>query len=256
MKLTKNIKLLSDPQANYKANKNIKLNNETYFLSFAHSDISGHNVCPMANKLIAKENNPKKSNCSSVCVGYNGNAQTFPNVMKSRIKKTKMFFEDRQNFMNALVKEIHMAIDRSNKKGFEASFRLNSYSDINWEKIKINKFGNNSIFELFPNTQFYDYSKLENRNTPTNYSLTYSHFGNWNATKRAIKKGLNVAMVFNKKDKLPNKYKGLSVVNGDENDLRTPKNDGKGVIVGLLAKMSKQAIETELKKDQSFIVNA
>tara|TARA_R110002012_G_scaffold232719_1_gene405580 strand:+ start:7158 stop:7436 length:279 start_codon:yes stop_codon:yes gene_type:complete len=92
MKLTKNIKLLSDPQANYKANKNIKLNNETYFLSFAHSDISGHNVCPMANKLIAKENNPKKSNCSSVCVGYNGNAQTFPNVMKSRIKKTKMFF--------------------------------------------------------------------------------------------------------------------------------------------------------------------
>ena len=105
---------------------------------------------------------------------------------------------------------------------------------------------------MFPDVQFYDYSKLENRNTPTNYSLTYSHFGNWNATKRAIKKGQNVAMVFNKQDKLPNKYKGLNVVNGDENDLRTPKNDGSGVIVGLLAKMSKQAIETELKKGSIF----
>ena len=256
MKLTNNIKLLSDPQANYKANKNIKLNNETYFLSFAHSDLSGYNVCPMANKLKANENNPKKSNCSKVCVGYNGNANRFKSIMKSRINKTKMFFEDRQNFMNALVKEIYMAIDRSNKKGFKASFRLNSYSDINWEKIKVEKFGNSSIFELFPNVQFYDYTKLENRNTPSNYSLTYSHYGKWNATKKAIKKLQNVAMVFNKQNKLPKKYKGLSVVNGDENDLRTPENDGKGVIVGLLAKMSKQAIENELKKDQSFIVNA
>ena len=256
MKLTKNIKLLSNPQANYKANKNIKLNNETYFLSFAHSDLSGYNVCPMANKLKANENNPKKSNCSQVCVGYNGNANRFKSIMESRIKKTKMFFEDRQNFMNALVKEIYMAIEKSNKKGFEASFRLNAYSDINWEKIKVKKFGNCSIFELFPNVQFYDYTKLENRTTPSNYSLTYSHFGKWNATKKAIEKGLNVAMVFNKQNKLPKKYNGLNVVNGDENDLRTPKNDGKGVIVGLLAKMSKQAIENELKKDQSFIVNA
>lgn len=256
MKLTKNIKLLSDPQANYKANKNIKLNNETYFLSFAHSDISGYNVCPMANKLKANENNPNKSNCSKVCVGYNGNANRFKSIMESRINKTKMFFEDRENFMNALVKEIYLAIEKSNKKGFKASFRLNAYSDINWEKIKVKKFGNSSIFELFPNVQFYDYTKLENRNTPSNYSLTYSHYGKWNATKKAIKKGQNVAMVFNKQDKLPNKYKGLSVVNGDENDLRTPKNDGSGVIVGLLAKMSKQAIENELKKDRSFIVNA
>ena len=63
-------------------------------------------------------------------------------------------------------------------------------------------------------------------------------------------------MVFNKDKQLPDKFNGLNVVNGDENDLRTPKNDGKGVIVGILAKMSKQAIENELKKDQSFIVNA
>ena len=250
------MKLLSDPKANYKANKNIKLNNETYFLSFAHSDISGYNVCPMANKLIAKENNPSKSNCSQVCVGYNGNANRFKSIMESRIKKTKYFFEDRQNFMNQLVKEIYLAIEKSNKKGFKASFRLNSYSDINWESITIDKFGGNNIYSLFPDVDFYDYTKLENRSNLPNYYLTYSHFGNWQATEKAIKKGLNVAMVFNKDKQLPDKFKGLRVVNGDENDLRTPQNDGKGVIVGLLAKMSKQAIENELKKDQSFIVNA
>jgi len=250
------MKLLSDPKANYKANKNIKLNNETYFLSFAHSDLSGYNVCPIANRLKANENNPKKSNCSQVCVGYNGNANRFKSIMESRIKKTKYFFEDRQNFMNQLVKEIYLAIEKSNKKGFQASFRLNAYSDIKWEKIKILKFGSSSIFELFPGVEFYDYTKLENRITPLNYNLTYSHFGKWEATEKAIEKGLNVAMVFNKQNKLPKKYNGLSVVNGDENDLRTPQNDGKGVIVGLLAKMSKKAIKDELKKDQSFIVNA
>ena len=67
--------LLSDPTTNYKAYKNKKLQIDTYFLSLAQSDLSGYNTCPMANKFIAKENNPKKSNCSHVCVGSRGNAQ-------------------------------------------------------------------------------------------------------------------------------------------------------------------------------------
>ena len=248
-------KLLSDPLTNYKAKKNKKLQVDTYFLSLAQSDLSGYNTCPMANKFIAKENNPKKANCSSVCVGSRGNAQVFPDVMKARIKKTKRFFEDRQNFMNELVTEIAKAIIKSNSKGIKPTFRLNSYSDIRWETIKINKFGNNTIYELFPDIQFYDYTKLENRITPPNYHLTYSHWGKWNATNKAINNKINVAMVFNKNDQLPDKYNGLKVVDGDKNDLRTPENDGKGVIVGLLAKMSKQAMNNELKKDISFIVN-
>ena len=248
-------KLLSDPLTNYKAKKNKQLQVDTYFLSLAQSDLSGYNVCPMANKIRSKENNPNKSNCSAVCVGSNGNAQVFPKVMQARIKKTKRFFEDRQNFMNELVTEIAKAVIRSNTKGIKPTFRLNSYSDIHWENIKINKFGNNTIYELFPDIQFYDYTKLENRITPPNYHLTYSHWGKWNATNKAINNKVNVAMVFNKNDQLPEKYNGLKVVDGDKNDLRTPENDGKGVIVGLLAKMSKQAMNNELKKDISFIVN-
>jgi len=248
-------KLLSDPLTNYKAKKNKKLQVDTYFLSLAQSDLSGYNTCPMANKFIAKENNPKKANCSAVCVGSRGNAQIFPDVREARIKKTKRFFEDRQNFMNELVTEIAKAIIKSNSKGIKPTFRLNSYSDIRWETIKINKFGNNTIYELFPDIQFYDYTKLENRNIPNGYHTTYSHWGDWIATKKAMARGQNVAMVFSNQHELPKTFMGKIVVDGDKTDLRTPENDGKGVIVGLLAKMSKQAMNNELKKDISFIVN-
>ena len=131
------MKLLSKPTTNYKANKNIDLGYHTYFLSLAHSDISGYNVCPMANKLKAGEKNKNKSTCSSVCVGYNGFAQIYKNVMKSRVRKTKMFFENRNEFMQLLIKDIQKAINYSLKRGFIPTFRLNAYSDIKYENIKV-----------------------------------------------------------------------------------------------------------------------
>ena len=55
-KLRKSVKLnlLAQPSSNYKAKKNIKLGYHTYFLSLAHSDLSGYNVCPMAVKIRNK----------------------------------------------------------------------------------------------------------------------------------------------------------------------------------------------------------
>jgi len=253
------MKLLSDPKTNYKASKNQALQVDTYFLSFAQSDLSGHNVCPMANKATVKENNPKKSNCSYVCVGSNGNAQIYPDIMKARIRKTKRFFEDRENFMTELVVEIAKAIIKSNGKNITPTFRLNSYSDIRWENIKVKHFGNNTVFELFPDIQFYDYTKIENRHLlPNNYALTYSHWGKWETTEKAIDQGQNVAMVFNvkKADRLPKMFKGRVVVDGDKTDLRTPQNDGLKAIVGLRAKMSMANINKELDKTTSFVVRA
>jgi len=248
--------LLSPPITNYKSKKNQSLGIDTYFLSLAQSDLSGYNVCPMANKVMAKENNPNKSNCSAVCVGSNGKAQQFPDIMKARIRKTKRFFEDRDNFMTELVVEISKAIIKSNNKNITPTFRLNAYSDIKWESVKVNKFGNNTIFELFPDIQFYDYTKIPDRITPFNYALTYSHWGKWGATNNAMKQGQNVAMVFDAKktDKLPETFNGRSVVDGDKTDLRTPQNDGLNAIVGLRAKMSRANINKELDKTTSFVV--
>ena len=248
--------LLSPPNTNLKAQKNLGLKVHTYFLSLAPSDISGFNVCPIANKISIKENHKQKSNCSSVCVAFNGNGN-YPNVINSRINKTKRFFEDRNNFLNDLILDIFKAVEYSKFYGFEPTFRLNSYSDIKFENIKLQSFGDSTIFELFPDVTFYDYTKHTNRKTPSNYHLTYSHWGKWKTTKKQMKQGFNVAMVFNTKkaDKFNKMFMGLHVVDGDKTDLRTAQNDGINTIVGLRAKMSKANIQNELQKETSFVVN-
>ena len=246
------MKLLSKPTTNYKANKNIKLGYHTYFLSLAHSDISGYNVCPMANKLKSKENNKNKSSCSSVCVGYNGFANIYKSIMEARIKKTKLFFEDRNEFMKLLIKDIQSAIKSSTKKGLIPTFRLNAYSDIKWENIKVIRDGIvfDNIFEIFPDIKFYDYTKISNRITPSNYELTYSYYGNKKALNNEIN-NKNVAIVF---DLLPKKYKNKIVIDGDKTDLRLKDNDGKNVIVGLKFKGSKKALQNGI--NEGFVIPA
>ena len=227
--------LLSKPESNYKISKNLRENYNTYSLNLAHSDISGFNTCPTANRLSINEKNKNKSSCSMNCVGYNGNAQIYASVMESRIKKTLSYFLDRKAFLNQLFIEVEKAVISSHKKGLNPSFRLNAYSDIRFEKDII-KDGKN-IFELFPDVKFYDYSKLINRVTPKNYQLTYSHHNpDFKDTIKALNKGLNVAIVF---EKLPKQIKInnkiYSVLDGDKTDLRIDETDqhGNNCIIGL-----------------------
>lgn len=172
-------------------------------------------------------------------------------IQAARVAKTKMFFEDRDVFLNQLVKEIRSAIKSAEQKGLTPVFRLNGTSDVRWENIAIGDKRN--IMEVFPDVQFYDYTKHANRrNIPANYHLTFS-LAESNRAK-AISSGLNVAVVFRKT--LPAIYTltdgtdsiTLPVVNGDETDLRFL--DGHRVIVGLKAKGNG-------KKDTSgFVVDA
>ena len=181
--------------------------------------------------------------------------------MDSRIKKTISYFLDKKAFLNSLVYEIEKAIKESHKKGLKPTFRLNAYSDIRFEKdiIKDNK----TIFDLFPDTVFYDYTKLINRTTPKNYQLTFSHHNpDFKDTIQALENGLNSAIVF---EKLP-KYivinnKKYTVLNGDETDLRIDeKINGQTVVIGLKFKGSKLKLEKAIedgftisKNNQSLI---
>lgn len=239
--------LLSKGEINHKMKLNSKENYYTSSLNFAHSDLSSFNVCPIANKMTENENNPNKSNCSSCCVGGNGFASIHESVLESRINKTLSYFTDRQAFMERLVIEVSNAIKLANKKGLKPTFRLNAYSDIRFEKDIIQD--NKNIFELFPNVTFYDYTKLTNRKTPTNYQLTYSHHkANFNDTSEALKNGQNVAIVFEKLPKMI-KIEGIEyiVIDGDETDLRIDEKIGnKSVIVGLKFKGSKKKLEKAL----------
>ena len=87
-----------------------------------------------------------------------------------------------------------------------------------------------------PHVQFIDYTKIRNRfknKLPKNYSLTFSQSEiNQTDTTELLKTKSNIAVVF--RNKLPKKYKGRKVINGDKHDLR--HLDPQKIIVGLTAK--------------------
>jgi hypothetical protein len=229
---------------NPKTLKGMKQGYNTYILHLAPGSLSGHNTCPKAT-----------AGCLSACLNTAGRGGMFKkgentnNIQKARIRKTQLFYNNRDEFMSLLVKDILLAIKQSEKKGLIPVFRLNGTSDISFEKypVKMGGIVYNNIFEAFPNIQFYDYTKILGRkvkNIP-NYHLTFSAAdGNDNDVLSAYDQGYNIAMVFAlKKTEAMPEYQivsnnGRSVVmpvfNGDESDLRFL--DPKGVVVGLYAK--------------------
>jgi hypothetical protein len=174
--------------------------------------------------------------CEDVCLFKAGRGST-PPVYKARVKKTISLFKERTQFLEKTCEEI-IALDKKAKKQNKIiAIRLNGTSDLPWEKIKLN---NKSLMELFPNVQFYDYTKSEKRmfdfllgRMPTNYHLTFSRSeNNQPSCSRVLALGGNVAAVF--KNTPPKKYLGKKVVSGDESDLRFL--DAKNVIVALTPK--------------------
>jgi hypothetical protein len=162
-------------------------------------------------------------------------------IQEARKRKTRMFFENRTEFMALLVKDIELGIKQSKRMNLTPVFRLNGTSDLSFEKYEVVRNGQlfRNVFAAFPEVQFYDYTKILGRKVKdiANYSLTFSAAdGNDTDVLRAIAEGLNVATVFGIKKTLsmPETYNGLPVFNGDESDLRFL--DPKGVVVGLYAK--------------------
>jgi len=102
---------------------------------------------------------------------------------------------------------------------------------------------------LFPEVQFYDYTKIANRqNLPANYDLTFSYSGTLAFQKyvtQAIESGMRIAAVFRNRADIPAKFLGLDCIDGDNSDIR--HIDRKGVIVALYAK-------GKAKKDTSGFV--
>ena len=235
------MKLLS--VGNPKILKGMKQGYMTYILHLAPADVSGYNTCPKAT-----------AGCKAACLNTAGRGGMFKRgettnvIQEARKRKTRFFFENRGAFMLQLYLDIKKAIKQAEKKGLIPVFRLNGTSDLAWEKYEVQD--NKNIFEMFPNVQFYDYTKMLNRkvkNIP-NYHLTFSAAdGNDKDVRKAIEQGYNIAIVFGIKKTLPMPeiYEGLSVFNGDDSDLRFL--DPKGVVVGLYAK-------GKAKKDTSGFV--
>lgn len=218
--------------------KGSKLGFLTGILYLAPSDISGHQVCPMA----------KLAQCEAACL-YTAGRGAFNSIQRARIAKTKRFFEDRDSFMNDLEYSIKSLIRKAEKLGLTPLVRLNGTSDIAWENIPFKGF--NNIFEAFPNVQFYDYTKIPTRkNIPANYDLTFSYSGVSSFKKAIVKAHANeklarIAVVFDKQENIPGTFLGRKVLMGDNSDVR--HLDSKNSIVALYAK-------GKAKKDTSGFV--
>ena len=212
---------------NAKIVKGEKLGYLTKGIHLAPADISGHEVCRWRSK-----------GCTMACLNTAGRGR-MQNTQDSRIKKTKLFFEDTLAFLAKLEKEIASTIKSAAKKGMTAVFRPNLTSDLMFEEIE-NADGL-TLMQKFPDTQFYDYTKsfgrmakFLNGHEPSNYHLTFSRSEhNDKLCEMVLEMGGNVAVVF--RDQLPKTWKGFEVINGDANDLRFLDKQG-GYVVGLIEK--------------------
>tara|TARA_E500000178_G_scaffold330760_1_gene362945 strand:- start:250 stop:978 length:729 start_codon:yes stop_codon:yes gene_type:complete len=208
----------------YKTIKSEKVGVLTGILYMAPYKLSGKNVCPNAS-----------SGCAAACLNTSGRGAMHV-VQAARLKKTQRFFEDRQQFLWDLVNEIRALKRKAQARGMKAAVRLNGTSDLPYEKYKIGDTGKN-IMELFPDIQFYDYTKLETRITkgqlPANYHLTFSRAEDNDHKLDAVLEHTSAAVVFS--GHLPATWRGYPVIDGDEHDARFT-DAGPGTVIGLLVK--------------------
>jgi hypothetical protein len=216
--------LLSKGSTNSKTAKN---SIKTFILYLAPHNLNnkGLTLCKDASK-----------GCIASCL-YSAGRGKFSNVQSSRINKANYFVTDKKVFLTQLLKEIKKEIKKASDKNEKIAFRLNGTSDIDFLYL-LNK---NLDFDIellaYDKVYFYDYTKSIARAKRyrdfRNYTLTFSKSEtNDKEVKEALNLGINVAAVF--KDNLPQKYKGVKVIDGDLSDLEMLKH--KNIILGLKAK--------------------
>lgn len=224
---------------NPKIAKNEKYGWKSFGLHLAPHKLGGKNICCNAS-----------AGCIKACLNTAGQG-VYNRVQQSRITKTRMFHENREEFLRNLYREINAKVNTAAKTGTKVSFRLNLTSDVAWETVKLD--GKN-FMEHFPTVQFYDYTKNLKRvldsvtgKFPKNYHLTFSRSeSNEDACMIAMGCGANVAVVFNKK--LPKTWMGRKVIDATKHDLRFL--DPKKTIAGLIA------LGKARKDDSGFVVKA
>ena len=223
--MLKKPKTLLSIDTNAKTVKGQTLGFLTGILYLAPSDQSGHQVCPMA----------KLAQCEAPCL-YTAGRGAMSSVQRARLNRTALFFNEREWFMQQLVHDISSLVRKAARRGMTPLVRLNGTSDIRWENIRMAD--GRTIFEIFPDVQFYDYTKLANRrDVPANYDLTFSYSGAAGFreyARRAIDAGMRVAVVFRTRESIPETFQGLQCIGGDDSDVR--HLEPRGVVVALYAK--------------------
>jgi hypothetical protein len=202
--------------------------------------VPDHKICSMA----------KLAGCMVGCLKSAGRG-AFNSVQLARQSKTDYFYNHQQAFLLSLCADIWSLERKAKNKGLTPLVRPNGTSDILYENLII--WDNKNLFQLFPNVQFYDYTKHPSRKledkTANNYDLTYSFSA---VTPKPISiKGLinpnnsRVAVVFQKQSDIPKTFREWPVIDGDNSDVR--HIEPKRVVVALYAKGKAK------KEDNGFV---
>jgi hypothetical protein len=190
-----------------------------------HSNIA--NVCAFADS------------CAESCVAFSGNG-SFPSVYRSRMAKTALLTASPKSFMILLIDELFTAVGKVGAQNL--AIRLNTYSDIRWERVAP------WMFEMFKGVQFYDYTKhpVSSRpetTRPANYHWTYSvsEKTTANHVSECADIGRPLAVVVEvrsgKQPKtehmrpIPKTWAGMPTVDGDSSDARYLTPTGSVVIL-------------------------
>lgn len=218
------ISYLGSVRQSSKMKKSYERGTLTYCLYLAPWTLSGHNVCPRGEHCHEFCLNGSGHNKAALLHAIdNGNDVCDSTVNASRIKKTRLFYNDRDLFMRLLVHEIRVKKKSAETLGMDFSVRINGTSDLSPELFTDPDTGLN-ILDLFSDVQFYDYTKVYNRirlmKTHPNYDVTFSYDGyNDDECKRFLENGGKVAVVFFDA-KLPKFFWGYKVEDGNNDDMR------------------------------------
>jgi len=201
--------------------------------------------------------------CIAACLGWeSGQASMVKHdsdlnsVRLSRIHKAQAFMRGRVAFMRRMAIETARVIRQAHALGMQPCIRPNGSQDVAWEGIAVDidlatakalaKLGFDiapgrfrHIMEVFPTTQFVDYTKNGrrfDRALPDNYHLTFSRSETNEAQALALlSRGVNVAVVFS--GPAPAQWHGYTVIDGDTHDLRHLDPRGpRGFVVALSPK--------------------
>lgn len=225
--------------------KAYKYNELVYTIYLSPANRSGFEVCA-----------GRTAECTALCLNESGRNRIDVHenkINRSRNRKTALFFTEHQFFMEWVIKEIESGIAKAKKLNYRFSVRLNNTSDISPELFKVKRGDKRlNLLQLFPEVQFYDYTKIPGRlrlmEKYDNYDVTFSFSGeNMDKCKMILDQGITrVAMVF---EKVPETYMGFEVIDGDKYDMRYL--DPKNVIVGLKYKK----VRNKLGKDYKFVIS-
>ena len=241
------MKLLSTGESNTKLRKSSGLGLLLFGLSLRAADGSGYDVCPF-----------RTAGCTKACVLEHAGRSNMPSVRKARTRKTRLYFENREQFIAELDADLYLVERQAQRAGLAPCVRLNVASDIAWE-IK-----HPELFANHPTINFYDYTKwtkhrfdhalagsgYTGKHMPSNYHLTYSHneetpvndYGT-SYSSELLAAGVNVAIVYdtiynptqNKIGTLPTSWRidgdrmssiyKYDVIDGDTHDIRIAEFD-------------------------------